>query len=210
MTAPSGGPIRVSRVFAAVSAVFIEGGSMRFDDLAHSSNRDLEIMFRSAASVAPDMLAGAEWRGYNMSAFTRLLGIQKFVKGFFTAGDRVEGYNIPAVQNGLAGPWLQLPSAQTPRRYAFFTVAPVDPASRDNLYPMALLLNYGASLRNPPVGAERLIRDYLVQPDPHSPDLLLGKAYFALGPWRLFSNFFIIERLRPTDWVPGETASPRS
>jgi hypothetical protein len=26
---------------------------------------------------------------------------------------------------------------------------------------------------------------------------MLGKAYIALGPFRLYSNFFVIERLRP-------------
>jgi hypothetical protein len=65
-----------------------------------------------------------------------------------------------------------------------------------------LLLNYGASLRNPRRGVERLLRDYLVQPYAQNPDLLLGKAYFAFGSRRVFSNFFVIERLRPTDWMP--------
>jgi len=46
------------------------------------------------------------------------------------------------------------------------------------------------------------LRDYVVQPDPADPDLLLGKAYLALGPFRVPSNFFVIERLRRTSWKP--------
>ena len=42
----------------------------------------------------------------------------------------------------------------------------------------------------------------MVQADPANPDLLLGKAYLALPFGRVFSNYFIIERLRPTDWKP--------
>jgi hypothetical protein len=37
-----------------------------------------------------------------------------------------------------------------------------------------------------------------VQVDPANPDLLLGKAYYALGPGRLGGlNYFILERHRP-------------
>ena len=80
-------------------------------------------------------------------------------------------------------------------------VAPVNPSSRDNLYPEAALLDYGASPRNSPWQIERLLRDYLVQPDPTNGDILLGKAYLALGK-RIPVSFFILERLRRTQWHP--------
>jgi hypothetical protein len=175
---------------------------MRFEELAVLSSRALEGIFRSAIMPPPETLVSYEWRGYNIASFTRLLGIQKFIKGFFLLNGRVEGYNIQAQQNGLTETWLYQPSAKTLKRYAFYIVTPVDPSSQDNLYPQALFLNYGASPRNPRLAVERPIRDYLAQPDPHNPNLLLGKAYLALGSWRVFSSFFVIERLRPTDWVP--------
>ena len=48
-----------------------------------------------------------------------------------------------------------------------------------------------------------MLRDYLVQVDPANPDLFLGKAYDALGPLRMPTNFFILERFRVglTDYV---------
>jgi hypothetical protein len=174
----------------------------RFRALAGSSELRLEGVLRASRAPSLESLAGFEWRGWNQPWFTRVLGFQKFMKGFFRSGARVEGYNIPVRQNGLDGPWLPLPGPEAPRRFGFFTVTPVDPASRDNRYPAALLLNYGASLRNPRYAVERLLRDYLVQPDPEDPDVLLGKAYLALGPLRVLGGFFVLERLGPTEWKP--------
>src|SRR5439155_21898284 len=110
--------------------------------------------------------------------------------------------NIPVAQNELDGPWLPKPTPANPRRFAFYTVTRVDPHTIDNLYPQAILLDYGASPRNPPGAVERRLRDYVVQPDSANADLLLGKAYFAFGRVRLASNFFLIERLGPSGWKP--------
>lgn len=175
---------------------------MQYEELAQSSNARLEELIRASKGPEPESLVGFEWRGYNTSWRLRLLGIQKFIKGFFQAGEGVEGYNIPVLQNGLDGPWLHAPTPDNPRRYAFYRVTEVDRESGDNLYPEAILINYGASPRNPAHGVERLLRDYLVQPDPNDVDLLLGRAYLALGRLRVPSNFFVLERLRPTSWTP--------
>jgi len=169
-----------------------------FRELALAPNERLEQYMRSARGPAPESLAGYEWRGFNLSWRVKLLGLQKFVKGFFQAGPVIEGYNIPVEQNGLEGPWLPKPTPANPRRYAFYTVAAVDAHGVDHLYPQAILLDYGASPRNPPGAVERRLRDYVVQPDPANADLLLGKAYFAFGRVRLASNFFVIERLGPS------------
>jgi len=65
-----------------------------------------------------------------------------------------------------------------------------------------VLLDYGRG-GNKPWDPTRGLRDYVVQVDPSNPDLFLGKAYYALGPLRVHSNFFILERLRRglTDYV---------
>ncbi len=178
---------------------------LKFEDLARASNNALGEIFLSAPAPAPEALVGYEWRGYNMGFLTKLLGLQKFIKGFFLLNGRIEGYNIPVQSNDLSEPWIHQPSAESPKRYAFFEVLRVDPDSRDNLYPLALLLNYGASPHSSRRGVDSLIRDYLVQPHTESPNLLLGKAYFAFGSRRVFSNFFVIERLRPTNWLPKDS-----
>lgn len=173
---------------------------IRFLELARMRDEDLERLFASARGPDLDSLAGCEWRGYNTPWFAAALGIRKFIKGFFRLDRGVEGYNIPVVQNGLEGPWLAKPSRENPKRFGFYLVGRVNPGSRDSLYPAALLLDYGASPRNPWYRVERVLRDYLVQ-DPQNRDILIGKAYLALGP-RVPSNFFLLEKLRPTAWSP--------
>ena len=173
-----------------------------FRELAQSSHSHLEQILRASKAPAFESLVGFEWHGYNISWRLKLLGLQKFIKGFFQAGDGVEGYNIPVLQNGLNKPWLHLPTLDSPKRYAFYRVTEVNRRSGDNFYPQAIFLDYGASPRNAGSPASRIIRDYVVQPDAEDPDILLGKAYLALGPLRIASNFFVLGRLRPTSWRP--------
>jgi hypothetical protein len=122
--------------------------SPRYRELARLPARELSTLM--ASSKAPDLeaLAAWEWRGYNTPLIASLLGIRKFVKGFFS-GDGVEGYNVPVRQNGIDSTWLHNPSTEPPNRFGFPLVRAVDPASRDNRYPGAALLDYGASPRNP-------------------------------------------------------------
>ena len=155
------------------------------------------VMVRGAT---PDLtaLVGWEFRGINHPAWAKLAGIKKFVKGFFRTEDgRVKGYNSPVDQNVLDGRWNV-----APKRFGFYLVAPVDATARDNAYLHAVLLDYGRG-GNKAWDPTRGLRDYVVQVDPSNPDLFLGKAYYALGPLRVHSNFFILERLRRglTDYV---------
>jgi hypothetical protein len=167
--------------------------------LSRASRRELEQAFQRGTTPDLDALVGWEFRGIN--CISRLTGLQKFVKGMFRGEDgRVMGYNIRAVQNVLDGRWHLRPSTDAPRRFGFYEVSPVDPTSRDNHYLHALLLDYGKG-GNPPWDVTAGLRDYLVQVDASNPDLLLGKAYYAVGPARVAMNFFILERYRrgPTD-----------
>ncbi|HUF67128.1 MAG TPA: hypothetical protein VMM79_00655 [Longimicrobiales bacterium] len=173
-----------------------------FHELTRSSADVLEDFLRSGQAPSVETLVGSEFRGANIGAVPRRLGLQKFIKGFFHGPDSVEGYNIRVDQNGLDAPWTPKPHHEQPRRFGFYLVSPVRPRGRDSRYPNAILLDYGASPRNPGTRIERALRDYLVVPDPNRSDVLLGKAYLAAGPARLPVGFFVIERLRPTDWHP--------
>jgi len=175
--------------------------SARFKELAGLATPELEKILRGSKGPAPDSLAGWEWRGYNTPRYCSLIGIRQFIKGFFKKDDRVEGYNIPPRQTGLDGEWIQKPSPEAPKRFGFFVVGPVRENSIDNLYPSALFFDYSTSPRNASWAVERVLRDYLVQPDPANPDLMIGKAYLALGR-RVPVSIFVIERLRRTDWKP--------
>ncbi len=147
----------------------------------------------------PDRLAGWEFRGMNTPAFARLLGIQKFVKGFYkNDAGQLYGYNMPVVQDGLERPWT-FTRPGDPKRFGFFRVDVVDAAVRDNAYLEALLLDYGRGGGSELDPTTRL-RDYLVRVEPGSDDLLLGKAYVALGPARVPVSYFVLEKLQATDF----------
>ena len=151
----------------------------------------------------PDLAAlpGWEWRGLNLGPIAPFTPFQKFIKGFYRdAGGAVWGYNLPVVQDGPARAWRARPSDEAPKRFGFFLVDRVDAASRDNAYLHALLLDYGRG-RNPLLDVTRGLRDYVVRVEPGSDDLLLGKAYYALGPARVPAGYFLLERRRPTTWV---------
>ena len=172
--------------------------SPRARELERMSLAALEEVF--VRGVTPDLagLAGWEFRGLNSPSYFKLLGIKKFVKGFWRDAAGVTwGYNYPVEQNALDAGWYGLPSVTNPKRFGFYTVAPVDPTAPDNRYLHALLLDYGQG-KNPRLDASAGLRDYLVQVDAGDPDLLLGKAYYALGPVRVpTASFFILERHQP-------------
>jgi hypothetical protein len=176
--------------------------SDRFRELVQVSDARREEILCASKAPAFESLVGYEWMGFNVSAVVRMLGLQKFIKGFFQGKAHVEGYNIRVLQNGLDAPWLVQPTQETPKRFGFYTLTAVDGAAPSRIYPDAVLLDYGASQRNPAGRIERALRDYLGQPDPNDPDVLLGKAYFALGRRRVPSNFFVLQRLRLVSWKP--------
>lgn len=165
-----------------------------FARMRSMSARELDALMAAGRAPSPESLAGWEFRGWNHPRALALLGIRKFVKGFF-AGDGLEGYNRPPRQDGFDAEWT---GAGKP--FGFYRVGA--PAAPDLKLTSALLLDYGASPRNAFWKPERLLRDYLVQPDPDEPDVLLGLATLALGPARPATNYFLLERMAKAEWRP--------
>ena len=107
------------------------------------SSRLVEVARRGGR---PDVqaLAGWEWRGTNMPASSRLLGLRRFIKGFVAGGGgQLDGYNVSVAGSNLSSPWKDRRQRDGRREWARFTVAPVDPEAIDNRYLQALLLDYG-------------------------------------------------------------------
>jgi hypothetical protein len=102
------------------------------------------------------------------------------------------------VQNPAHDPWLHKPNAAHPKRFGFYGLDYVDPRARDNEYLHAALLDYGRG-DNPMFDPSRGLRDYIVQIDADDPDHLLGKAFYAIGKRRVFTNFFVLGRLGEAD-----------
>jgi hypothetical protein len=174
----------------------LEVGSPRYYELERMSARELDKVFLRGTTPDLDSLAGWEFRGVNHPGWAHLGGIKKFVKGFFRKEDGLYGYNCPVRQNGIQAPWITKPTNYAPKRFGFYKVDAVSPTDKENKYLHAVLLNYGKG-GNKAYDLSSGLRDYLVQVDPDNPDLYLGKAYYAVGPLRVSSNFFILERFRP-------------
>lgn len=165
--------------------------SKHYLDLVHQHPRELrQHMAKGTAPTTAD-LSGREFRGANIGTASRVLGIRRFIKGFETSADgTVVGYNRRVRGADLGAPWDPSPWRGADR-FGFFTVSRVDPQGRDNRYPHALLLDYGAGL-NRPGDPTSLLRDYLVR----TPSgVMLGHALLAAGPARLPVGYFVLEPL---------------
>jgi hypothetical protein len=167
----------------------IPSPSDRFLGFDRQPRADLEAALLRGATPDLGELVGWEFRGMNTPGWARLAGIKKFIKGFEEREGGVYGYNRPVAQGGLEEPWTAKGD-----RFGFYRVDAVDPTARDNRYLHAVLLDYGLG-GNGRFDPTQGLRDYLVQLDPTNPNLFLGKAYYALGPLRVGTSFFVLERL---------------
>lgn len=128
------------------------------------------------------------------AALPTLLGIRRFLKGFLGERDgRFLGYNQQVIGRGLDLPWTPRPQRDGRERYAFFAVTRVDSSGSESRYPNAVLFDYGA-VPEPERGIAARLRDYVVRVEPGSDDLLLGRAFLAVGHYRIPVGWFAIER----------------
>jgi hypothetical protein len=165
--------------------------SKEYLDLVAQPLRELRrCMLRGEQPTASD-LVGREYRGTNVPATARLLGIRRFIKGFELAENAaVTGYNRRVRGGDLSTPWTAT-TWRGQQRFGYFSVTPVDPLARDNRYLNALLLDYGSGLnaRRDPTA---VLRDYLVR----TPSgLLVGHAFLALGRLRFPVGYFVLEAM---------------
>ncbi len=174
--------------------------SKEYRRIAALPARQLEKLVVRGETPDVDALVGWEFRGTNTPWTADVLRIKKFVKGFYRDGTGTWGYNVPVRQNGVAAPWIERPSDDAPKRFGFFAVTGVGAEARDNAYLHALLLDYSKA-GNPIVDVTKVLRDYLVRVEPGSDELLLGKAYVAVGPARVPAGYFVLERHCPSDFV---------
>jgi hypothetical protein len=162
--------------------------------LCLSPSSELERVLVSGGPPDPERIAGFEFYGFNTLPLTTLLGIRKFKKGFYRrqkGPTPFGGYNVKIKPAQLDGSWVA--GGPGGAYVGYFDVSLVAGGAREQKHPNALLLDYGRDKRNSlPDGS--FLRDYVVQPDPSDPDVLLGKAYAALGPARIAVSFFVLQR----------------
>lgn len=172
-----------------------DGGRHTFDSIALADPATIIELFRRGTAPSLRDLEGWQYNGRNLSLVSRFLRIRRFIKGFAINRDGgdpkvIDGYNLWARQNnGLEVPW----EPSSPNPHGFYKVYRVKPDEPDKKHPQALMLNYGLG-KNPWHHPSRFLRDYLVQVYPDDPGLLIGNAYFALGPFRIFGGYFVMQR----------------
>ena len=159
---------------ASVSASYL--------DLARKSKRELEAVFAGGSPPDVSALTGFEFRGFNQPRAAALLGIRKFIKVFYLDGaGRPFGCNTPVTQNGLEDEWLARPSADAPKRYAFFQVEPASPDAPDGHR-----IGIGAEdrdLARRERAAQGLVRGEARQPGSDDGDLRHHLTEPASSPW---------------------------
>ncbi len=166
--------------------------------LATMSKTELDEVFDNAFEVLPEEVAGREYNGFNHPVFTSFLGIRKFRKGFKQVAGELRGYNIKVLQNGSPmNAWIPLKQPDgTDIRHGFYLVEPAGPGCADT---EALFLDYGRG-NNPLLDPSALLRDYLRKLEPDNADVLLGRAYLALGGREVFMSYFLLQYERPVPY----------
>src|SRR5688500_17814637 len=83
--------------------------------------RQLEALMLRGGTPDRDALPGREYIGMNLGPAARLLGIRKFIKGFYSpAGGQTFGYNVRARQNRPVEPWAARLSDGIAKRFGFY------------------------------------------------------------------------------------------
>jgi hypothetical protein len=165
-----------------------------------STTTELERIIRMGSQPQMQSLVGWEFKGYHVFEPTEVVGLRKFKRGFYLedpAADPelgISGYNVKTHPNTLGEPWIERTRRGEPVHRGWFDVYPVSLSDRDNRYPNAALLHYATSPRAFALDPLRTLRAYVAQVYPDLPDLLVGKAYVAVGAARLWPTFFVLER----------------
>ncbi|MDD4878803.1 MAG: hypothetical protein PHO02_07300 [Candidatus Nanoarchaeia archaeon] len=149
-----------------------------FEQLACKSEGELEAIMRSGNMPDKDALAGWEYDEWISSPLAKIIGKQKFRKGFLIMPDSsVKGYNSIMKPGELNDLWVYKLNSKGTINKLFFDVYPAIEGGKSNLYPNALLFNYNTGKNNL---VEKSVRDYVVQAEPGKNEVLLGKMYFLL------------------------------
>jgi hypothetical protein len=171
--------------------------------LADASDDEIEKIFDASPPATLASIVGFDFQGWNVPKFSSVLGIRKFIKGFF--GDptlpQASGYNMPVEQNSFDEPWKPKQKDGKDIRYWFFGVLPVSRVP-DAKCPNTLVVDYRKWPANPRISPITYTVDYLVAPNPGNSDFLIGKSYLQSPILTLKLGFFLIQRFRPSTYTP--------
>ena len=177
-----------------------ETATAQYLELWKSGTKKLEHYMSIGSMPSMRHLDGWRFRCLNVGPTAKLLGIQKFIKCFYNVdyhfGSMLTGHNISVEQNAPSDINEKKMKNGVHKIQGYYLV---ESENRNfNKYQNAALLHYGRADNHWWEPAKRL-RDYLVQPFADNANILLGKAFFAIGPFQVFGGYFVLERLEKHD-----------
>ncbi len=179
-----------------------------FDSLAQADRAELEQVLLTGTAPDLEQLEGWIYCGWNHEWVGRLSG-EKFKKGFRKKDGRPFGYNeiVRQDRQGHRGEWKVKMKGGRPRQVGYFSVSLVadEPPQRlDRPYRHLGHFNYDVGMNTWLNLPFRVIRDFVVLPNPGDHSLMLCKAYFQLGfPWlNVFYCYFLLGHRQKIEFEP--------
>lgn len=179
-----------------------------FETLAEADRRTLEKVLLTGTAPDLEQLNGYIYCGWNHEWVGRLSG-EKFKKGFRKKDGRNLGYNeiVRQDRQGFRGDWDVKMRDGRPIQVGYFRVSLVKDEPPQRLYrPYTHLghFNYDVERNRWLNFPFRVIRDFVVLPNPGDHSLMLCKAYFQLGfSWlNLFYCYFLLGHRQEIEHEP--------
>lgn len=192
----------------AEAATQARSGEWTFATLAQASRGELEQVLLSGTPPDYDQLEGYIYCGWNHEWVSIISG-RKFKKGFRRRDGETLGYNEIVHQDGQGheGEWRVKLKDGRPRQLGYFRcsrVADEPPQRLYRPYQHAGHFNYNLPLNKGIYFPFRVIRDFVVLPNPGDHSLMLCKAYFQLGfRWlNIFYCYFLLGHRQPIEHEP--------
>jgi hypothetical protein len=179
-----------------------------FDTLAEADKPTLEKILLENPAPDFDQCEGYIYCGWNHEWVGKLSG-EKFKKGFRRLDGKPFGYNEIVRQDGQkhGGEWNVRMRNGRPIQVGFFRVSYVKDEPPQKLYEPYLHtghFNYNVPRNKWLNYPFRVIRDFVVLPNPDDHSLMLCKAYFQLGfKWlNLFYCYFLLGHRQEIEYEP--------
>jgi hypothetical protein len=179
-----------------------------FETLAQADQATLENVLLTGTAPDLEQLNGYIYCGWNHEWVGRLSG-EKFKKGFYKKDGKNFGYNEIVEQDdrGFRGDWKVRMMNDRPIQVGYFRVSLVHDEPPQPLYQPYLHLghfNYDVSMNTGLNVFFRVIRDFVVLPNPGDHSLMLCKAYLQILYPRinLFYCYFLLGHRQEIRYPP--------
>lgn len=178
-----------------------------YESLAQADRATLEEVMLTGTAPDIEQLNGYIYAGWNHEWVGRLSG-EKFKKGFWKRDGQNFGFNEIVIQDGQSyrGDWNVRMKNGRPIQLGYFRVSYVkdEPERRLNQpYRHLGHFNYNVPLNTGVNVFFRVIRDFVVLPNPGDHSLMLCKAYLQAFPGlHFFYCYFLLGHRQKIEYLP--------